>query len=62
MICFVFCILNCVLEYHHRKRRIVYESDDEIEMVETVIAEPMTPRSAGEVIVKIKLTTNDIID
>lgn len=61
-LCFVFCILNCCVEYHHRMRHTtLYESDNEIEMIETVEAEPMTPRSASEVIVKIKLTTNDII-
>ena len=47
----VFQCLNCWAEYHMTSN----EDDEEEQIVEIVNAVPMTPRSAEEVHVKIKL-------
>jgi hypothetical protein len=56
----VFCgfqCFNCWLE----AQQTTIDSDDEEDIVEIVDAVPMTPRSAEEVHVKIKLKTSDMV-
>jgi len=54
---FIFQCLNCWAEY----RMTSNEDDEEEQIVEIVDAVPMTPRSAEEVHVKIKLKTSDMV-
>lgn len=58
--CAIVCCINCGLEILERRERRIAETPPlEIEIVEAV---PMTPRSANEVQVKIKLNISDRID